>query len=31
MFHMEKYIVVVTNGKMVDFRGELIYIMYVKA
>lgn len=30
MFHMEIYIVVVTDGKIVDFRDESIYIMYVK-
>lgn len=30
MFHMEKYIVVVTNGKKVDFRDESIYVTYVK-
>lgn len=30
MFHMEKCIIVVTNGKIVEFRGESIYITYVK-
>lgn len=30
MFHVEKYIVIATNGKIVDFRDESIYIMYVK-